>query len=233
MWVLFKYFIIEYSYCKMRRNFPHNENEKRQIFARKLEGKSISFIASELSRSQTVVRSYLKDPESDGTRKRPGHPPKIINAARRRLFREASKGQSSTRDRKKSPNLPITPRRVRQFLHESPNLVYWNKKTAAALTVKYKKTCVDWVKKKVTCTKVELETGVFWWEKGSFGWARRFPVLLATKKKRKEKHLFSERLFWGRSVMVWGTFEREIKLSSIYQCVGKKSFPIYESSRHQ
>ena len=48
----------------MTRNSPLNENEKEQISAYKLEGKSISFIARELLWSQTVVRNYIKHPES-------------------------------------------------------------------------------------------------------------------------------------------------------------------------
>ena len=109
MWVLFKHFIIEYSYCKMPRNSPLNENEKGQISAYKLEGKSLSLIVRELSRSQTVVRNYLKDPELYGTRKHPGRSSKITNEARHRLFREASKGPSSSRNLQRSQNLPITP----------------------------------------------------------------------------------------------------------------------------
>ena len=163
MWVLFKHFIIEYRYCKMPRNFPLNENENGQISAYKLEI-SISFIAKELLSSRTVVRNYLKDPELYGTKKRPGRPPWITNAARRQLFREASKGQSSSRNLQKSQNLSIT-LRVHQLLHESPNLVYRNGKKAPALTGKYKKIRVDLVKKKVTWTKEKWKTVVFSYEK--------------------------------------------------------------------
>ena len=74
-----KHFTIEYSYCKMPGNFPLNENEKRQISAYKLVGKSLSLIARELSRSWTVVRNYRNDPELYGTRKPPGHPSKITD----------------------------------------------------------------------------------------------------------------------------------------------------------
>ena len=149
MWVLFKHFIIEYSYCKMPRNSHFCENEKGQISAHKLEGKSISFIIRELLRSWTIVRNYLKDPESYGTRKRPGRPHIITNAAIQRLFREAPKGQTNSRDLQKSQNWPIAPRRVCQLLHESPNLVHRNRKTASALIAKQKMR-VDWLKKKVT-----------------------------------------------------------------------------------
>ena len=124
-WVLSERFIIEYCYCKMHRNSLFNENEEGQISAYKLEGKSICFIPRELSRSRTVMRNYLKGLESYVTRKRP---PKVTIAARRRLFLDASKGQSSSRDLQKSQNLPIIPRTVRQLLHESPNLVYRKKK---------------------------------------------------------------------------------------------------------
>ena len=148
----------------MLRKSHLNENEKGQISANKLEGKSISFITRELSRSPTVVRNYLKHPESYGTRKRSGRPPKITNVARRRLFREASKGQFSSKDPYKSQNLPITPKRVRQLLPELPNLVYRNRKTIPALTAKHKMR-VDWVKKKVTQKKEKWETVVFSGEK--------------------------------------------------------------------
>ena len=160
MWVLCIHYIIEYSYCKIRRISPLSENQKRQISAYKLEEKSVSFIARKLSWSRTVMRNYLKDPESYTTRKCPGRPSKITNAARRRLFREVSKGKSSSRYLQKSQNLPITSRRVRQLLHESPNLVYRNRKTTLARPAKHKNMRKDWVKKKVTWTKEKWETVV-------------------------------------------------------------------------
>ena len=48
MQVLFIHFIIEYTYCKVSRNSPLNEDVKGQISAYKLEGKTISFVAREL-----------------------------------------------------------------------------------------------------------------------------------------------------------------------------------------
>ena len=150
------------------------------------------------------MRNYLKDPESYGTRKCPDHPPKFTNAARRRLFREASKKQSCSRNLQKYQNSPITPIRVCKLLHESPNPVYRDK-TAPALTAKHRKMCVDWVKKKVTWTKEKWETGVFSDEKkfnldGPDGSQCYWHDL------RMEKQLFSKRLFGEGSVMVWGAF---------------------------
>ena len=130
---------------------------------------------------------------------------KLPNAARRRLYREASKGQSSSRDLQKSQNLPITPRRVRQLLHESSNLVYRNWKTAPALTAEHKKMRVDCVKKKVTWTKEKWETVVFSDEK-KFNLDGPDSFQCYWHNLWKEKQLFSKRLFGEGSIMVWGTF---------------------------
>ena len=110
-----------------------NEKVKKQILANKLKRKSISFIAWELSRSWTVEK-LSKVPESYVTRKRPVHPLKITNAARRQFYQEVPKEQSSSRNLQIFQNLPITQRKVHKSLHESPNLLHQNRKTAPALT---------------------------------------------------------------------------------------------------
>ena len=179
------------------------------------------------------MRNYLKDPESYGIRKCPGWPPKIRNAARCQLFWEASKEQSSSRDLQKSQNLPITPRRVWQLLHESSNLAYRNRTTAPPLTAKHKKMRVDWLKKKVIRTKEKWETVVFSDEK-KFNLDGPDSSHCYWHDLRKVKQLFSKRLFGGGSVMVWGAFSASEKADLvvmegkqnclIYQCVGKKVF---------
>ena len=52
----------------MPRNYPLKEKEKGQISSYKHEGKYLSFIARELLRSRKVMRNYLKDHESYGTK---------------------------------------------------------------------------------------------------------------------------------------------------------------------
>ena len=99
---------------------------------------------------------------------------------------------------------PITPRKVRQLLHESLNLVYQNRKTAPVLTAKHKKMGIDWVKKKVTWTKEKLETVVFSDEKTfNFGGPDGSPCYWHDLRK---KQLFSKRLFGWVSLMAWGAF---------------------------
>ena len=114
MWALFNHFIIEYSNCKMPRNSLLNE--KGQISAYKVERKSVSFIAREMSWCRAVRRNYLKDPESYGSRKRPCRPPKTTIASRCQLFQEAFKGQSSSKYLQK---LKIYPSLQEEFVNFS------------------------------------------------------------------------------------------------------------------
>ena len=162
-----------------------------------------------LLRSRTVVRNYLKDPQSYGSGKRPDRPPKIRNVARRGLFWEASKIQLSSRDLQKSQYLPFTPRRVRQLLHKLKNLVYGNRKTAPDLTAKQKKKRVDWVKKKVVWTKEKWETVVFSDEK-NFNLDGPNGSQCYWYDLKKEKQLFSKRIFGGGSVKVWVAFTASV-----------------------
>ena len=228
MWVLSEYFITEYSYCKMPGNYPLNENEKSQISAHKLEEKSISFIGRELSRSRTVMRNYLKDPESYVTRKYPGRSPKTTNVARCRLFREVSKRQSSSRNLKKSQNLPITP--TSPWIAKSRIMKQKDSPCFKRLTQEDAR----WLgKDKSKIDKRIMEnSGAFWWENVLCGWARRLPVLL-TWFKKGESAVFKKTI-WRRICYKLGSFfcfwrgcfssdGRKTKLCSIYQRVRKMS----------
>ena len=155
--------------------------------------------------------------------------PKITNAARHLLFREGSKGQSSSRDLQKSQNLPITPRRVYQLLHDSPNLVYWNGKIASALTAKHKKIHVDWVKKK----KSNIDKGEMG-KPGCFLMRKKFnldgpmaPCVLHDLRKEKlfSKDHLKEDLLWFGVFSASGKADLVVMEGKqnclIYQCVGK------------
>ena len=203
---------------------------KKGKFLLKPEGIFISFISRELSMSRTVMRNYLKDPESYGTRKCPGHQPKITNAARRWLFEKFLKDNQAQEICK---NLRIYPSLQEEFVNFSmnrQNLVYRNRRSASVLTAKHRKKCVDWIKKKVTRIKEKWKAVVFSDEKKLARW---LPVLLAWFKK-KEAAVFKKSI-WRRKCYGLGSFfcvwkgwficdGRETKRCSIYQCVWKKGF---------
>ena len=110
---------------------------------------------------------------------------------------------NQAQDLQNSQDLPITPRRVHQLLHELPNLVYRNRETASALTAKHKMR-VDWVTKKVIWTMEKWETMFSDEKKFNLDGPNSFQCYWHDL--RKEKQLFSKRLLRGESVVVWGAF---------------------------
>ena len=109
------------------------------------ENAVLFFIANKIKRSRTVVSNFIKNPELYGRTKRPSRP-KLTATVRRRLLREASKGNSCSKEQKLQ--LDVTPRLVRQVLNQSSNLVYRTRKKAPALTKQHKEKRMKWVKKK-------------------------------------------------------------------------------------
>ena len=78
-----------------------NDIEKGQIKAFKDFNLSISDdISRRVNRFRKVIRRYLNDPESYGTKSSPGRPQKLSEREKRIVLREAFKGFSSTRDLK-------------------------------------------------------------------------------------------------------------------------------------
>ena len=78
-----------------------NDIEKGQIKAFKGLNLSISYISMRVNRSRKIIRRYLNDPESYGTKTSPGRPQKLSKSEKRVVLREASKGFSSTKRLKK------------------------------------------------------------------------------------------------------------------------------------
>ena len=85
-----------------------NDIEKGQIKAIKDLNLSIPDVSRKVNRSRKVVRRYLNDIESYGTKASPGRPQKLYEREKLVVFREASKGFSSTRDLKNNLNLEVS-----------------------------------------------------------------------------------------------------------------------------
>ena len=58
----------------------------------KENGLNVSAIARKINRSRTVVNNFLQIPETYGKPKWPARPPELTPTCKRRLLREASKG---------------------------------------------------------------------------------------------------------------------------------------------
>jgi hypothetical protein len=147
----------------------------------------------------------LKNPEQYGKIKRPGRPLKLTVTAKRRLLREASKGKAGSKELQQQLQLNVTPRRVRQVLNKSNNLVYRARKKAPALTKQHKEKRLEWVKEKVSWTLGKWMTVIFS-DENKFNLDGPDGIQCYWHDLRKEKQVFSKRPFGGGSVMIWGAF---------------------------
>lgn len=104
----------------MGRGKPLTKAEKAKISTLKdYTSFSNRQIAKEISRSEFVVRNFLKDRENYGTNQVSGRPPSISIAEKRRLIRSAANNFKSARQLKDENNLSVGVRRVQQILSGS------------------------------------------------------------------------------------------------------------------
>ena len=89
------------------------KEEQAVIQALSKAGKSVSAISKQTERSRDVITRLLTNPSQYGTTYGNPGSAKIGEQTRRRILREASKGESSAFDIQRALQLPITARRVR------------------------------------------------------------------------------------------------------------------------
>ncbi|KAJ8557035.1 hypothetical protein ON010_g8930 [Phytophthora cinnamomi] len=134
----------------MPRGTKLTEEEQHRITAFSEAGLSERAIATRVQRSRPVVHAILSDPEGYTKVKRSGRPKKLTPKARRRLLREASKGQLSSAELKMALELPVSARRIREILQADPNMNYEKHKASPVLTKKHKEARLTWARAKVT-----------------------------------------------------------------------------------
>ena len=127
-----------------------NDIEKRQIKAFKDLNLSISDISRRVNRSRKVIRRYLNDPESYGTKTSTGRPQKLSEHEKRVVLREASKGFSSTRDLKNNLNLEVSRWTVFRCIQRSSFLKFVKRQHQPLLTEAHKKIRLNWAKEMVS-----------------------------------------------------------------------------------
>lgn len=188
----------------MPRGEKLSEKEQGQILAYHSSGLSMRAIAECLGRSKCVVNNFLRDPDSYGTISSPGRPKILDESGKRRLLREASNGKYYSKELKSMLNLPVSARRIRQLLHDTPHLQFKKRKGAPTLTATHKEARLFWARETVGWTS-NWDRVIFSDEKkfnldGPDGYQYYWSDL------RKEEQVFSRRQFGGGSVMVWGSF---------------------------
>lgn len=189
----------------MPRGTALTETEKATILALQRHGLSERAIAKDLGRSRPAVHAFQADPEGLNAVKRPGRKPKLSPGAKRRLLREASKGELSARGLQEQLELPISVRRVKQVLQESSQLTHMKRKASPVLTKKHKVARLKWARDHVTWDDTKWAKCVFSDEK-KFNLDGPDGLQYYWHDLRREKKIFSKRQSGGGSVMMWGAF---------------------------
>lgn len=192
-------------------------------------------IAKEISRSECVVRNFLKNRDNYGQNKSTGRPSLISSTQKRQLIRSAANNFKSARQLMIENNVPIGVRRVRQILKASNHLVYTKMMRKPMLSPANIQARLTFADKHIHWTH-EWQKIIFSDEKkfnldGPDGFAYYWHDL------RTEKQIFSKRQSGGGSVMVWGAigYLKKMPLSFVstkmnaerYQEMVGPHFPAY------
>jgi DDE superfamily endonuclease/Tc3 transposase len=192
---------------RMPRGKVLSSEEKTRMKALKDAGWSINRIAEDSNRSRTVVRNYLLNPDTYGTKKKKNRSKKVTAAAVRRLYRAASQSSKSCRQLRDSLDLPVTRQRVHQLLQQADHLVHSKKMGTPPLSKGHKDARLEWARKYVHLGPE--------WKNVIFSDEKRFcldgPDSFQGywRDKRKRTPLFLRRQNGGGGIMVWGAFSYE------------------------
>lgn len=112
--------------------------EKGQIMALHLEGKTKKEIARRLSRSDRVVRNFLRNPEQYCVKKHTGRKRKLKPRDERRIIRAASNTSKGCLELKQELNLDVSHMTVWRTLYRNPYITRSKMKLAPCLQDRHK-----------------------------------------------------------------------------------------------
>lgn len=107
----------------MPRNRLLTELEKGQILAYNRENLSLREIGRRINRSHIVVRNFLSNPSTYGTKRTGGPKKKLSRRAERRIIRVASNSMKSLKQIQVDLNLNVSKSTVHRVLKSDSNVV--------------------------------------------------------------------------------------------------------------
>ena len=199
----------------MPRGTSLTADERATILALRSEKLTTRVIARRVHRSQKVVASFLRDPKSYGTKRRPGRPKKLTDHDRRRIAREVKQTGKGAIAVRNALALPVSKHTVLRELRSNPNLRYKKMKTSFMLQDHHKLNRVSWASCHVTWSIEKWRTVVFSDEMkfncdGPDGWAYYWHHL------KNSERVFSKRQQGGGGVMTWACFSYHGKCDIVF-----------------
>lgn len=127
-------------------------DEQRRIIAYDNASRPQAAISKELGRSRRVIWNFLKSPTEYRRTARPGRPPKLDSAPRRRLISEPKKGILSSYGLQQSLDLNVSASRVRQILKSNEGRLYKRMTRAPVILPSRIHKSFQWSSEEVTWT---------------------------------------------------------------------------------
>ena len=107
----------------MPRNHSLSDVEKGQILAYRRENLGLREIGRKIKRSHNVVRNFLADPSTYGTRKTGGPKKKLSRREERRIVRTASNSMKTLKQIQTDLQLNVSTSTVHRVLKHDANIV--------------------------------------------------------------------------------------------------------------
>jgi len=183
---------------------PLTDEEKGKIQVYSEKGDSVNAISKQLGRSRGVITSYLRNPETYGTKKPTGRPSKLSNRDIRAIRKLAGTKSMTAHDILLHLKLNVDVRTVQRTLKSSPVLV-WTKRISKPCLLPHHK-----IARELWATQM-VDFGDNW-DNVIFSDEKKFNLDGPDGMQyywhdiRKENETCFSRQQGGGSIMVWGAF---------------------------
>jgi transposase len=161
-------------------------------------------IASEIDRSETVVRHYLSNPSNYGQKKRSGRKSSISKRQQNVIFKKATEEMMSCSQIKADMKLAVSRERIRQIIKKDNRAIYAKMLKKPLLTDRHIQARLSWARG-VMDFGTKWRQVIFTDEKkfscdGPDGFKMYWHDL------SKDKKVCMSRNFKGKGIMIWGAF---------------------------
>jgi DDE superfamily endonuclease len=180
------------------------EQQATILYMHRRQKASPKAISIEIDKSLTVVKNFLRSPETYGKRSYALKRRKITEREVKCLIREAIKSECSSAQLVKIQKLNISARHVRGLLKNPGNLVFKKKKTSPKLTKRHRVArvtfSIEWLGKILQIRKCIFSDYKKWTLDGPLGLQKCWQLKGAPPKECMRRNME------GGSVMMWGGF---------------------------
>ncbi|KAF0775017.1 hypothetical protein AaE_001283 [Aphanomyces astaci] len=178
--------------------------ERGMVMALRAHDMPYRAIAKEVGRSIKAIHTFLKNPDTYGTKFSGRKRSSLDGRENRLLVREASKTGLSARSLKTTLNIDASLRTCQRRLQQSSTLSYTKRRHTPALTARHKASRLEYAKRNLE--EPPAWADIIWSDEKRFNLDGPDGLQYYWHDLRKEPHTYFSRRNGGGGVMVWGAF---------------------------